>query len=52
VTEGEQEKYGRIGALWKHLSEGRLYKDADAIAQQWNHNLPLAMFPAAKAENG
>jgi len=52
VTEGEQGKYGRIGALWKHLSEGRLYKDADATAQQWNHNLSPAMLPAAKAESG
>jgi hypothetical protein len=52
VTEGEQGKYGRIGALGKHLSEGRLYKDADAATQQRNHNLPLAMLPAAKAESG
>jgi len=47
VTEGEQGKYGRIGALWKRLSEGRLYKDAEAAARQWKHNLSLATLPAA-----
>ena len=52
VTEGEQGKYRRIGALWKHLSEGRLYKDADATTRQWHRNLPLAMLPAAKAKSG
>ena len=52
VTEGEQGKYGRIGALWKHLSEGRLYKDAVAISPEWNHDLSFAMLPAAKAASG
>jgi hypothetical protein len=52
VTEGEQGKYARIGALWKHLCEGRLYEDADATTRQWNHNVSFAMLPAANAESG
>jgi hypothetical protein len=52
VTEGEQGKYGRIGALWKHLPEWRLYKDADATTRKWNHDLSFGMLPAAKASSG
>src|SRR5216683_4102573 len=49
VTEGEQGKYGRDGAFWKHPSEGHLYKGACATRQQWNYNLSRPTDPAAKA---
>jgi hypothetical protein len=53
VTEGEQGKYGRDGALWKHLSEGALgIQDADATGEQWNHSDSSATDLAANAESG
>ena len=52
MTEGEQGKYGRDGALWKLPPEGHLYKDAYAMTQQWNHVLSLATYLATKVVSG
>jgi hypothetical protein len=51
VTEGEQGKYGRDGALWERFAEGDHNKGAAATGPRENHSLPLAMYPAAKAES-
>ena len=52
VTEGKLGEYGRSGARWKWLSEGRLYKDVDDTCHQWGYRLSLIPGRTPEADGG